>query len=149
MTLSRLLIWRCRPSTTTVTTSVVLSGKSAHPLVVHVVGRDVRSKTTVGRLPQPSLGRESQGLHIHDDLRANPLSPAGIHGRNFVGEGTGVDLATPQSLQDTLLFVARQAAADPPQIRQSPRGRTADQYGAQSAGAVGLPAPPADWAPYW
>src|ERR1035437_3163363 len=142
MTLSRLLSWRRRPSTITATRLVVLSGKSA-PLVVHVVGRQVRSKTNVGRRSESALRGKSQGLHLYDDLRPNPQCPPRIHRRDLVGQGGEVDAAPLQSLEYAILFPAPQAASDPAQIGQSVRCRTADEHRAQPAGAAGLQAPAA------
>ena len=118
--------------------------QASSPLVVYVVGRQVRSKTTVCRLPQAALWRKFQELDVHDDLGSNPACSLGIHGRNLIGEGRGVDTATLQGPQNTFLFLARQATSDPTQIRQPIGCRTADEHCAQPIGAVGLQPPAAD-----
>src|SRR6478735_3055938 len=127
MTLSRLTTVIRRPATSTETRSCRFFSGTGHVLQADVVGGQVGSTPTVCGLPQPALVGESQRLHLADEDRVDERGAERVLPRDDAGERRAGEREVGQFLGQGCPGLAGDAAADPAEVAQTLRTRSADQ----------------------
>src|SRR6476646_11846909 len=144
MTLSRFTTVIRRPATSTVTRSCRFFSGTGHVLQADVVGGQVGSTPAVCGLPEPALVGESQRLHLADQNGVHERGAERVLPRDDAGERRVGEREAGQLLGQSDPGLAGDAAADPAEVAQTLRTRSADEYRSEPVDAVGLGPPATD-----